>query len=268
MPTFEERRRCSSTWTPRPARRATRDEPDHDASGAASCAAIPAFDNVGAHVGRAVLVATRSSTSTPARSGSRIDAAADYDETVGAIAAVADGARPSRRGADLLEQVIRSVAALDDRATATRSGGDALDALTGADEPIVVRVYGEDSDVLRDKADEVQEGARGQSTVSSARAWSSRARSRRWRSRSTWPRPSSYGIKPGDVRRAAATLVRASRSAACSRSRRSSRWSSWASRSYATSLTGVAGPADRHARRAVRFGSATSPTCAWRRRRP
>ena len=35
-----------------------------------------------------------------------------------------------------------------------------------------------------------------------------------------------YGLKPGDVRRAAATLVPASRSAACSRSRRSSRSSS------------------------------------------
>ena len=132
---------------------------------------------------------------------------ADYDETVGAIAAVADG--DSTVEAEVLtysEQVIRSVAALDDRATATRGGGDALDALTGADEPVVVRIYGKDLERLRDKAEEVRRAITDIPGVVGPRV-DSRARQPTVEVEVDLAAARKHGLKPGDVRRSAATLV-------------------------------------------------------------
>ena len=56
---------------------------------------------------------------------------------------------------------------------------------TGASEPIVVRIFGHDLDVLRDKADEVKEHAARRSTASTRSTSSSRTRCRRSRSTST-----------------------------------------------------------------------------------
>ena len=79
--------------------------------------------------------------------------------------------------------------------------------LTGGKEPIVVRVYGEDLACCERRPQEILSSAGAASTASSDAHVDSRRTCRRSRSRSTWPRPSEYGLKPGDVRRAAATLV-------------------------------------------------------------
>ena len=54
-------------------------------------------------------------------------------------------------------QKIRDVGALEARRR-TPSRGDGLDVLTGVDEPLVVRVYGQDLDILRARG---RQGAAG-----------------------------------------------------------------------------------------------------------
>ena len=78
--------------------------------------------------------------------------------------------------------------------------------LSGQDGDLVVRVYGEDLDLLGTKAEEVRQVVAGVDGVVDPRC-SSPPSSRRSKSRSDLAKAQEYGIKPGDVRRAAATLV-------------------------------------------------------------
>jgi hypothetical protein len=99
-----------------------------------------------------------------------IAAGADYDRTVAAIRQVVGG-YPGVTP-DLVtypEEQIRRVQ-------------------TGATDPLVVRVFGEDLGVLRSKAEEIRRPSAA-STAWSTRVWIRSRRSRAWRSRSTWPRP-------------------------------------------------------------------------------
>ena len=147
---------------------------------------VPGVRNVGAHVGRAMtgdqIVDVNSSQLWVS-----IDSRADYDTTVAAIQTTVDG-YPGLDGEikPYLRERIREV-------------------LTGAGEPVVVRIYGAQRDVLRTKAEEVRQALSGipglvdlhvegqteephvQVTVDLAAA-------------------ERHGIKPGDVRRAAATV--------------------------------------------------------------
>lgn len=116
---------------------------------------VPGIKNVGAHVGRAV-TSDRIVDVNVSELWVSLDAHADYDATVSRVRAVVDG----YPGLDddvvtYATQRIREVGALDDgeNDTATDEG---LDVLTGADEPLVVRVYGQDREVLRRKAGDVQ----------------------------------------------------------------------------------------------------------------
>ena len=75
----------------------------------------------------------------------------------------------------------------------------------------------------------------------------------------------AHGIKPGDVRRAAAALLSGLGSATCSRSRRSSTW--WCGRARAARQPDQRpGPAHRHRPAAATCAWATSPRSASRRR--
>jgi Cu/Ag efflux pump CusA len=170
--------------------------------------AIAGIENVGVHVGRAVL-ADQVVTVASATLWVTIAREADYDATVASIEAIADG-YPSVEQEVLTysDQVIRSVAALDDRASgpAVRGGANVLDVLTGADEPVVVRIYGKDLEELRGKAEEVRTEIADIPGIVEPRV-------------DTPPRQPTveievdlaqarrHGIKPGDVRRSAATLV-------------------------------------------------------------
>jgi CzcA family heavy metal efflux pump len=98
---------------------------------------IPGVRNVGAHVGRAVM----SDQIVGINSGEvwvSIDPAADYDATVTTIQEVVDG-YPGL-----------------DRAVLSHEEERVRDVLAGADDPLVVRVYGHESDVIRRKAEEVR----------------------------------------------------------------------------------------------------------------
>ena len=149
--------------------------------------AIPGVRNFGAHIGQA----RNADEVVGAEFGENwisIDPSADYKKTQAEIQAVVDGYPGLRRDVQTyLKERIREV-------------------LTGESEAIVIRVYGQDLDLLREKAAEIEK-ALGQIhgvidehveqlvnipqvevTVDLARAQKS-------------------GIKPGDVRRAAAAML-------------------------------------------------------------
>ena len=149
--------------------------------------AIPGVRNFGAHIGQA----TNADEVVGPEFGENwisVDPEADYDETLAAVQAEVDGYPGLYRDVQTyLKERIREV-------------------LTGTDEAIVVRISGDDLDQLADVADRIEDAMdeipgldapqaelltgvpQIEVTVDLARA-------------------QEHGLKPGDVRRAAATLV-------------------------------------------------------------
>ncbi|HEU5264145.1 MAG TPA: efflux RND transporter permease subunit [Gaiellaceae bacterium] len=145
--------------------------------------------DVGAHVGRAV-GSDLSANANTAEMWVSIDTSADYDATVAAIKDVASG-YPG------LSQSIQAFS--NERAKAVLSD-------TGTTRDVVVRLYGEDPDVLRTQAERVRGVIGGVDGIADASV--------------DFPvteptvevevdlaKADAKGIKPGDVRRAAATLL-------------------------------------------------------------
>jgi CzcA family heavy metal efflux pump len=148
---------------------------------------IDGVQNVGADVGRAVtsdqVVGVNS-----AELWVSIDLDADYDETVASVEDVVAG----------YPGLVQDVQTFSNRRAA--------DALAGEEDDFVVRIYGEDLDVLREKADEVRQRLSGIDGVVGEHV----------RLPAMEPtlevevdliEAQRHGIKPGDVRRAAATLL-------------------------------------------------------------
>jgi Cu/Ag efflux pump CusA len=165
---------------------------------------IPGVDNVGAHVGRAVtgdqIVDVNSSELWVS-----VASDADYGATLAAIEDVVRRAPGTARDVVTYStQKIRDVGALNEGHNPVK--GSQIDVLTGSDEPLVVRVYGQNLDVLRRQATKVRlimsevdgvvdpriELPASQPTVEIEVDLDKARR---------------HGIKPGDVRRAAATLL-------------------------------------------------------------
>jgi Cu/Ag efflux pump CusA len=149
--------------------------------------AIPGVRNVSANVGRAITSDRR----TNINSGElwvSLDPEADYDTTVATVKrAVAGYPGLSPEVLTYLQAKFR-------------------EELSGTDESLVVRVYGEDLELLGKKADEVQKVLAKITGVTDARV----------RSPKQMPtlevevdieKAKQYGLKPGDVRRAATSLV-------------------------------------------------------------
>ena len=149
--------------------------------------AIPGVRNVSAHMGRAI----SSDKRTNMNAGEllvAIDPSADYDATVASVReVVADYSGLAPEVLTYLQARLR-------------------DELSGTGESLVVRVYGEDLNVIRKKAEEIQQVlARTSGVVDAAVQYPKEAptveievdieRARR------------YGLAPGDVRRAASALV-------------------------------------------------------------
>jgi CzcA family heavy metal efflux pump len=166
--------------------------------------AIPGVDNVGAHVGRAKtgdqIVDVNSSELWVS-----VDSDADYDATVASIEDVVDGTR----GVDhdvvtYSAQRIRDVGALDDGDNPV--DGDGLGVLTGSEDPLVVRVYGQDLDTLRREARRVQRLVSGVDGVVDPRI-ELPATQPTIEIETDLDRARRFGVKPGDVRRAEGTLL-------------------------------------------------------------
>jgi CzcA family heavy metal efflux pump len=148
---------------------------------------IPGVRNVSANMGRAILSDKRKNINSGELWVS-IDPKADYEATVAAVKEVVAG-YPG-----LSPEVLTNLQA------------KLRQELSGTGESIVMRVYGEDMKIIRKKAEEVQKVLAGIAGVSDARV--------------QYPdempaleievdleRAKRYGLKPGDVRRAATTLV-------------------------------------------------------------
>jgi CzcA family heavy metal efflux pump len=167
---------------------------------------IPGVDNVGAHVGRAVTGDQVVDVSSSELWVS-IDSNADYDETVAAIEDAAG--RVSSAKTDVVtysKQKVRDVGTLDDGEAPVAGKDNDIDVLTGSDKPLVVRLYGQNSAILRREALRVQklvsevDGVDKPSvelpvTEQTVEIKVDLAKARR------------YGIKPGEVRRAEAKLL-------------------------------------------------------------
>jgi Cu/Ag efflux pump CusA len=167
--------------------------------------AIPGVDDVGGHVGRALtgdqIVDVNSSTLSV-----KIGSDADYDATVAEIDDVVGSLDETvhREIVTHSQQEVNDVGTLID--AEAPSSGDNLNVLTGADKPLVVRVYGQDLDTLRREADDVRDivgGVDGVLDPSVERVPEEPVLA----IETDLARAEPYGIKPGDVRRATAMLL-------------------------------------------------------------
>jgi CzcA family heavy metal efflux pump len=143
--------------------------------------------NFGAHIGQAFLADEVVGVNF-AENWISIDPTADYDKTVAAISEMVEGYPGLYRDLQTyLKERIREV-------------------LTGAGEAIVVRIYGPDLEVLRDKAEEVRQAL---STVNGLIALHKEliVEVPHIQVQVKLDAAQRYGLKPGDVRRASATLM-------------------------------------------------------------
>jgi Cu/Ag efflux pump CusA len=149
--------------------------------------AVPGVQHVGTHIGQAFLADEIAGVNF-GEDWIAVDPHANYEQTVAQIQQVVD----------------RYPGAFHDVQTYLNERIDEV--LTGSSDPIVIRIFGNDLNVLRERADDVRETIshiRGvshpfvefQEGVAQAQVTVNLAQAQR------------YGLKPGDVRRAAATMM-------------------------------------------------------------
>jgi CzcA family heavy metal efflux pump len=166
--------------------------------------ALPGVEDVGAHVGRAV----GGDQIVDVNSGEvwvGIDPDADYDGTLASIEEVV-GRVPQveHEVVTYTEQKIRDVGALQEGDNPVKS--DDLAVLTGSAEPLVVRVYGQNLGVLRREARTVRQLVDEVDGVGDTRIELPPAQPN-LEIEVDLEKAQRLGIKPGDVRRAEATLL-------------------------------------------------------------
>jgi len=149
--------------------------------------AIPGVQTFGSHIGQAFLGEEVAGVNF-GENWVSIDENADYDETVAAIEAVVQSYPGVYR----------------DRLTYLNERIEEV--LTGAKEPIVVRVYGEDLQTIRDKAHEIESKLAGIEGITDDHV-DLQVDEPQIEVEVNLDAAAKYGLKPGDVRRAAATLV-------------------------------------------------------------
>ena len=148
---------------------------------------VPGVSDVGAHVGRAIL----GDQAVGANAGElwvSIDPKADYDGTVASV-----------------KRVVAAYPGFS-RTVQTYSQDRVNETLTGTKEDVVVRVYGEDLDTLGTQAAKVRRAMSGVAGVTNAQVLLP-AEEPTLKVKVDLAKADRYGIKPGDVRRAATTLL-------------------------------------------------------------
>lgn len=149
--------------------------------------AIPGIRNVGSHVGRAIT----GDTVVGINSGQMwisIDSSADYDATLAAIRDVTNS----------FPGLVHELHTYQPERT--------VEALSGREEDLVVRIYGHELDILYDRANEVGQAVAGIDGVVSVDADSSEMEPQ-VEIEVDLAAAERYQIKPGDVRRQATTLL-------------------------------------------------------------
>ena len=149
--------------------------------------AIPGVRNFGAHIGQAFL-ADEVYGVYFGENWISVDPAVNYEKAIASVAEMVDGYPGLYRDLQTyLKERIREV-------------------LTGAGEAIVVRIYGPDLQVLRDKAEEVRQAMSGISGVAALHK-ELMVEVPQVQVQVKLEEAQRYGLKPGDVRRASAALV-------------------------------------------------------------
>ena len=148
---------------------------------------IPGVRDVGGHVGRAVLADQVVGTDS-GELWLTFDPAAEYDRTLAAVQDVVDGYPGLRRSAltypaERVDQVV-----------------------AGTDADLVVRVYGQDLNVLRNTAGTVKQAIAGVSGVADAGV-ERQVEEPTLNIQVDLAAAERYGLKPGDIRRASTTLL-------------------------------------------------------------
>ena len=149
---------------------------------------IPGVRNCGSHIGQALLMDEVYGIYF-GENWVSVDPSVDYDETLNAIQSLVDGYPGLYRDVQTyLKERIREV-------------------LTGSSHPIVIRIYGEDMDVLRSKAAEIE--GKLEQVLKASRSCTQNCwwMCRRSKLQVDLERAQAYGLKPGDVRRAAAYMI-------------------------------------------------------------
>jgi Cu/Ag efflux pump CusA len=166
--------------------------------------AIPGVGNVGAHVGRAV-TGDRVTNVNASDVWVSIDADADYGATMNAINAAARNVQGAEH-----EVVTYSAQKLRDVGAITRGEnrvrGNDLDVLTGVDKPLVVRIFGQNTEVLRREASRVKKIMSTVDGVVDPRI-DLPATQPSIEIEVDLDRAQQFGVTPGAVRRAEATLL-------------------------------------------------------------
>jgi CzcA family heavy metal efflux pump len=148
---------------------------------------IPGVRNCGSHIGQAFL----SDEPVGVEFGENwisVDPSVDYDKTVASVKEVVDGYPGIRRDTlTYLKERIREV-------------------LTGTSEAIVVRVFGDELDVLRHKAAEVEDILGGIDGVIEQKA-ELEVDIPQLQIKTDLAAARQYGLKPGDIRRATSTMI-------------------------------------------------------------
>ena len=166
---------------------------------------VPGVQDVSASVGRAVTgdrVANVSSSDVWVS----IEGDASYDRTLDAIRETVAGLRGVRHDVrTYTEQEIRDVGALTSGENRV-AGSTGLDVLTGSDQPLVVRVFGQDPDVLEQQAQRVKGLMAEVPGVTSPRV-DMPPRQPTVEIEVDLDKAQAVGVSPGIVRRSAATLL-------------------------------------------------------------
>jgi Cu/Ag efflux pump CusA len=190
LPTFKERDLMvemeAAPGTSHPAMRRMLTQASHELQ------AIPGVRSVSGHVGRAVL-SDRVNDVNRAQLWVSLDRDADRDATSDRIRQVLDG----YAGVDIDTLTYLKSCIIDPQ----RMGAEGV-----ADEDIVVRVYGDDWKTLRDKAAEVKEALNEIDGITDAEAELPLVEPQ-IEIEVNMEAAKQHGVKPGDVRRAATTLI-------------------------------------------------------------
>jgi CzcA family heavy metal efflux pump len=148
---------------------------------------IPGVRNCGSHIGQAM------SADEPygvyfTENWISVDPSVDYDKTLAAVQETVDGYPGLVRDVQTyLKERIREV-------------------LTGSSDTVVVRIYGQDLEVLREKADEVRAALEGINGIADLKK-ELHMETPQVEIEVDLAKAQKYGLKPGDVRRAAAFLL-------------------------------------------------------------
>ncbi|MDT7726015.1 MAG: hypothetical protein QOI21_2591 [Actinomycetota bacterium] len=149
--------------------------------------AVDGVRNVGSHVGRAVL-ADQVVAANSSQLWVSIDQGADYDRTVGVVSDIVGG----------YPGITSDVLTYEKTRTADILGGAAND--------VTVRVFGQDMEILRNKAAEVSRLLAGIDGIVDPRV-EAQIEEPTIQLEVNLTAAEQFGIKPGDVRRASATLL-------------------------------------------------------------